>query len=110
VLNNDVQFDPTEVERWLRTGEGKIQYDGGEYDVSTYQANAARDLSDTIVTAINTKLRGDIKKYKNMYVTGGGAELLYPFMKNNYNNLKLQDDYIFANAEGYLAIATAQDK
>jgi len=110
VLSNDVQFDPNEIERWLRTEKGKVQYGGAEYDVSQYQTEAAKDLADTIVTAINAKLHGAVKKYNNIFVTGGGAEMLYPFIKLKYPNLRLQDDYIFANAEGYLAIASAQEK
>ena len=107
VLNADVQLDPNEVERWLRKGEGMIEYDGGDFDVSTYEDKANEELADKISTAINTKLQSDIKKYKNIFLTGGGAKKLFPLLKKFYGNLQLQEDFIFCNAKGYLAIENA---
>jgi len=107
VLNTEVQLDQSEVERWLRTGDGKIPYDRGEFDVTRYEDEACEDLVERIFTAINTTLQNDIKKYKNIFLTGGGAKKLFPLLKKRYTNLQLQEDYIFCNAKGFLAIENA---
>jgi len=107
VLSAEVQLDSDEVERWLRNGNGTIQYDGGDFDVSAYENEAYEELANRIFTAINTKLQGDIKKYKNIFITGGGAEKLYAVLQKKYKNLMLQDDYVYCNAKGYLAIEQA---
>ena len=107
VLSAEVQLDANEVERWLRIGNGIVQYGGGEFDVRPFENEANEILANNISTEINTKLQGDIKKYRNIFLTGGGAKMLYPLLKKKYSNLQLQDEYIFCNAKGYLAIEKA---
>ena len=109
VLSVEVQFDESEVERWLRSGNGVIQYGGGEFNVKEYEDEATVELANRIAKSINVKLQNDIKKYKNIFLTGGGATLLFPTLSKIYTNMELQDDCIFCNCKGYLAIEKGQE-
>ena len=104
LLSVEVQLDANEVERWLLAGNGIVQYEGGDLNIKQFENEAYQELADKISTSVNTKLSSEIKKYKNIFITGGGAKTLYPLLKATYKNAQLQEEYIYGNAKGYLAI------
>lgn len=75
-----------------------------DIDLTAIAEEEYEKLAQEIVTNINLKLSSDINKYKNLFLTGGGAVRLYPYMKRAYPNVSLQEDYIFCNTKGYLAL------
>lgn len=101
---NELEFNSDDVEYALRNNHGRIENMYDTIDLTELEATAYEELAEKIVTQINGRLSGQIQKYANVFLTGGGAEKLYPLLKEHYPNLKLQDDYIFCNAKGYLAL------
>lgn len=106
IANNltDTEFTTNDIEYALRNNNCKIENMYGVTDLTSLENAAYRELSKRIIVAINRKLSGQIQKYRYIFLTGGGAEKLFPLLKKEYPNLKLQDDYIFCNAKGYLAL------
>ena len=103
IRNLNEEFNENDIEYALGNS-GIIENMYGTIDLTELEATAYEELSEKIATQINKKLSEQIQKYANIFLTGGGAEKLYPLMQNYYPNLKLQEDYVFCNARGYLAL------
>lgn len=103
IRNLNEEFNENDIEYALSNG-GIIENMYGTIDLKELEATAYEELSEKIATQINKKLSEQIQKYANIFLTGGGAEKLYPLLKNYYPNLKLQENYVFCNAKGYLAL------
>lgn len=106
ITNNlvDVEYNTNDIEYALRNNNGKLENMYGVLDLTELEAIAYKELANNISVEINLKLSGYIRKYPYIFLTGGGAEKLFPLLKKDYPNLKLQDDYVFCNAKGYLAL------
>lgn len=100
----DTEFSTNDIEYALINNHSKIENMYGEIDLKDLEAAAYEELADKINIEINLKLSGQIQKYAHIFLTGGGAEKLYLLLKEKYPNLKLQEDCIFGNAKGYLAL------
>lgn len=100
----DVEYSVNEIEYALRNNSSRIENMYGVIDLKDLETEAYKELAERIAMAISLKLSGQIQKYGHIFLTGGGAEKLYPLLKKSYVNLKLQEDHIFCNAKGYLAL------
>lgn len=98
------ELTPTDVEFAIEYNNGVFESMYEDIDLNRFVDTEYERLAEEIVKNINLKLSGDINKYKNIFLTGGGAVKLYPYMKKAYPSLILQDDYVFCNAKGYLAL------
>lgn len=93
-----------DIEYAIQKNGSKIENMYGDIDLIQFEVESYQRLAKRIVTELNMKLSGEIQRYKNIFLTGGGAAKLYPFMTGAYPNLTLQEDYIFSNANGYMVL------
>lgn len=98
------ELSPMDVEFAIEYNNGIFESMYEDIDLNQYVEAEYERLAEEIVKNINLKLSGEINKYKNIFLTGGGAVKLYPYMKKAYPSLILQEDYVFCNAKGYLAL------
>lgn len=99
--------DPYEVERAHR-GEGDIRYQGRAYPQDTIQERVtqlAKDRATHILAKMVDLWGPHAAAFESILFCGGGAKLLFPFMKQFRDGSVLITDSQYANARGYLAIA-----
>ncbi len=76
----------------------------GEYNIQKLTQKYQKNLAQLIFSQINSRVP-NLQKIENIYLSGGGAPDLFEYFKSEFPNIKLQKNNIFANAEGYLALA-----
>ncbi|WP_101698684.1 ParM/StbA family protein [Clostridium minihomine] len=103
-----IELTANDVEFALQNNHSKVDSMYGTTDLSSYEAEAYEQLAQQIATLINIRLSGQIQRYKNIYLTGGGAKKLYPYISKAYPNIEIQDDCIFCNAKGYLVLESTR--
>lgn len=101
---------PNDIEYAIQNNKSVYESMYGDTDFKDAEEAAYRTLAERITTEINLKLSGEIQRYKNIFLTGGGAGKLYPHMSKTYPNLKLQDDFLYCNAKGYLALENTKEE
>lgn len=103
-IQSQVEVNSNDIEFALQNRNGIIENMYETIDIKPLSLIAYEQLSKKILNQINLRLSGEIERYKDIYLTGGAAEKLYPYMKKNYPNLQLQEDFVFCNTKGYLAL------
>lgn len=93
-----------DVEYALQNNNAIISNMYGDIDLKESEKQALSELASEIANHINIKLSGDLQRYPYIFLTGGGASKLLPHLKRYYTNIRLQEDNIFCNAKGYLAL------
>jgi len=99
--------DPYEVERAHR-GEADIRYQGRAYPHNTIQERVtqlAKERASQILAKMTDLWGPHAAAFESILFCGGGAKLLFPFMKQFRDGSVLITDAQYANARGYLAIA-----
>lgn len=99
-----LELNANDIEFALLNNNSKVESMYGVTDLKDFALSAYKNLSERIVTELNLKLSGQIQRYRYIFLTGGGAARLYPYIKEYYPNISVQDDSIFCNAKGYLAL------
>ncbi len=100
----DIEFSSNEIEYALQNNNSILETMYGEHDISKLAQEGYIELAKKITTEINVKLSGEIQKYKNIFLSGGGAMNLHSQIKKTYPNIQVQEDFVFGNARGYLAL------
>lgn len=103
-ISKDFEITENDVDFAIRHKGSVFESMYGEIDFKKIEQEEYQKLSEKIGTEINVKLSGDLPRYRNLFLTGGGADKLYPFMKKKYPHIQIQEDFIFCNAKGYLAL------
>lgn len=101
---------PTDIEFAIQNKESVISSIYGDIELSKYEIKAYETLAKKIITEINTKNSENLGRYENIFLTGGGASKLYPYMKEMYPAINLQEDNVFCNAKGYLVLDATKTK
>ncbi|MDE3041653.1 MAG: ParM/StbA family protein [Nitrospirota bacterium] len=99
--------DPYEVERAHR-GEAEIRYQGRAYPHDSIQERVtqlAKDRASQILTKMTDLWGPHAAAFESILFCGGGAKLLFPFLKQFRDGCVLMPDAQYANTRGYLAIA-----
>lgn len=105
VNENGSEYTPNEIEYAIQNRNGKIANIYGTISLNEYEQEANNILSEQIAIAVNQRLSGELNKYSNIFISGGGAEKLFkPLKTMHFSQLQLQADPILANATGYLAL------
>jgi len=118
VLNNAVdkiftqrtgsKIDISELIRLIN--DGRIFYKGKELDftkeIGALRGEIARVIKDKIKLIWGNKL----DFFNTVFLAGGGAKELMPYMKDLYDNAVLIKDAQFANAKGFLKVAGLEEK
>lgn len=101
---DSVELNVNDIEYALQNNSSIIENMYGKIDLKDFETAAYKNLAERIATEINLKLSGQIQQYRFIYLTGGGAEKLLPYLKEHYPNISIQDNFIYCNAKGYLAL------
>jgi len=99
--------DPYEVERAHR-GEGEIRSQGRAYSQDTIQdrvTQLAKERAGQILAKMMDLWGPHAPAFESILFCGGGAKLLFSFMKQFREGCVLITDSQYGNARGYLAIA-----
>ena len=99
--------DPYEVERAYRD-EGEIRYEGRAYPQETIKERVtvlAKERAAQVLAKMVDLWGPHAAAFESIIFCGGGAKLLFPFLKTFRAGSVLMTDAQFANARGYLAIA-----
>lgn len=99
--------DPYEVERAHRD-EGEIRYQGRAYPPKMIKERLtllAKERAGQILAKMVDLWGPHAAAFESVLFCGGGAKLLFPFLKAFREGSVLIADAQFANARGYLAIA-----
>lgn len=99
--------DPYQVERAHR-GEGEIRYQGRAYPQDSIQdrvTQLAKERANQILSKMADLWGPHAAAFESILFCGGGAKLLFPFLKQFRDGSVLMADAQYANARGYLAIA-----
>lgn len=83
---------------------GKLFHNRKEYDISTIIRDAARPFTEDIVENLYTISNGDLGGLQTVLLTGGGAEIIYPFVKELlYETVNVEKIYDagYSNSRGY---------
>lgn len=87
---------------------GKIP--GTDRNVTPIWSRACKKLAQSIISDIKRMWSDAINDLTVIKVTGGGGKDLYEYIKAEIANVTLQDDPIYANANGYHAAAAIKRK
>ena len=104
--------DPYEVERAYRD-EGEIRYEGRAYHQETMKERVtalAKERAGQILAKMVDLWGPHAAAFESVLFCGGGAKLLFPFLKAFRVGSSLVADAQFANARGYLAIGRQMQK
>lgn len=104
-INREIGIN--KVEQAMLWFDNILEYRGQAYNLSNYIDSAYKDLSESIASKIKLKwgLEGDMLEH--VIITGGGGNVLYPYLKSNFEHAALQDKSEYANAAGYLGAQMA---
>lgn len=90
--------------------DGRIFYKGKELDF-TKEINALRgEIARVIKDKIKLIWGNKLDFFNTVFLAGGGAKELMPYMKDLYENTLLIKDAQFANAKGFLKVAELEEK
>jgi len=98
--------DPYEVERAYR-GEEELRTKGravGQDLITTRVAQLAKDQATQLLAKMTDLWGPHAAAYESVLFCGGGASILFPFLKEFREGATLVPDAQFANARGYLNV------
>jgi len=107
VKDKGLDVDVTVIETALQANDSKVDSIKGQFDLKPYEDKEYESLSREILKQLSVKLKGGHELYRNIYLTGGGAKKLFPFIQKQIPGIQLQEDYIYCNCKGYLALANS---
>lgn len=92
-----------EIESAINAGKSTIYINGDDIDFSKIEEQAYSELAGKIYRYIEQRIGQTIIRYKHIYLCGGGAFKILPFMQSYIARIVNQDD-IFGNCMGYLVM------
>lgn len=96
VSRENYELDPV-------VNEGKIRVAGQVHDITDLRDEAYRKVAAKVITEINSVWnKHDLDV---IYVTGGGGQALFPYLKKEYPTAELVEGPQSANSKGYWKLA-----
>lgn len=83
--------------------EGRIRVGGKVHDISDLRDEAFRKVASKVIAEINSVW--DKHSLDVIYVTGGGGQALFPYLKREYETAQLVEGAQAANCKGYWKLA-----
>jgi len=97
-----IKKEVKEIDEAIR--KRKLFHNTKTYDINSIINTAAKPFSDDIVESLINLSNDQLGSMQNLLLTGGGAEILYPFIKKELQdiiNVSKIDNSEFSNANGY---------
>lgn len=118
VLNNAVDRMFTEktgskidvAELFRLINDGRIFYRGRELDFTKEIDEVRNEIARVIKDKIKLIWGSKLDFFNTVFLAGGGAKELLPYMRDIYENTLLVKNAQFANAKGFLKVAELEEK
>ena len=98
-----------EIESAINAGKSTIYINGDDIDFSKLESDAYADLAEKIYKYIEQRIGQTIIRYKHIYLCGGGAFKILPYIQKFIPRIVNQDD-IFGNCIGYMVMYENETK
>lgn len=92
----------TEIEKALLWYGGKLDYRKQTINLLPFEEQAHKERAEEISSKLKIKWGVDGDMLSIIFITGGGGESLFDFLKEKFEQGELQDNSIYSNCEGYL--------
>lgn len=92
-----------EIEKAVLWFNSKFDFRSSSIDITQYEDQAYKESAEEICSKIKIRWGADGDLLSRIVVTGGGAEELFPYIKEKFDTAVLQNDCAFGNCKGYLA-------
>jgi len=99
---HNVKKELKDMDDIVRTG--KLFHNRNEYDMSNIIREAAKPFAEDIVENLYTINNGDLGSLQTILLTGGGAEIVFPYIKDILKqivNVEKLYNAEFSNSQGY---------
>ena len=96
------KYEKKEIDEAIRTK--KLFHNTKEYNISKIIEQSAKPFAIDIVDNLINLSNDQLGSMQHLLLTGGGASILYPYIKEELNNIievSLIDNSEFSNASGY---------
>lgn len=90
--------------------KNSVMVRGRKVDITQIKEESLTYIAGMIADEILRKFQKKLDILSGIYITGGGAEILYNKLKHVYENVKIMPDNQFANAKGYLKLLALTDE
>lgn len=94
----------TEIEKAILWFGSNFSYKGQEITLIPFEEAAYKERADQIASKIKIKWGVEGELLSTVIITGGGGSVLFPYLKSQFEQARLQDNANFANCEGYLGV------
>ena len=98
----DIKKELKDIDVIVRSNE--LFHNRRTYDMTKIIADAAQPYAENLVESLYTINNGDLGNLQMILLTGGGAEILYPYVKEALDsivNVVKLDNAEFSNSQGY---------
>jgi len=92
-----------EIEKAVLWFNSKFDFRGETIDITQYEDQAYKELAEEICSKIKIRWGSDGDLLSRIVITGGGAEELFPYIREKFDTAVIQEDCAFGNCKGYLA-------
>ncbi len=100
-VNREVALE--EIEKAILWFNSRFDFRRETIDLTEYEDQAYRELAEEIISKIKIRWGAEGDLLSRVVITGGGAEELFPYMRDKFDTAVLQNDCAFGNCKGYLA-------
>lgn len=100
-VNKEVALE--EIEKSILWFNSKFDYRRETIDITQYEDQAYKESAEEICSKIKIRWGAEGDLLSRVVITGGGAEELFPYMRDKFDTAVLQEDCAYGNCKGYLA-------
>ncbi len=99
-----IDFGALEIEKALTWFNGSLNYQKKTVNLLGYEETCCVELAEEIASKIKQKWGKSADMLERIYITGGGGEALFEYLKDKFPQAELQTHSTYANCLGYLGI------
>jgi plasmid segregation protein ParM len=100
-VNKEVALE--EIEKAILWFNSKFDFRRDSIDITQYEDQAYKESAEEICSKIKIRWGAEGDLLSRVVITGGGAEELFPYMRDKFDTAVLQEDCAYGNCKGYLA-------
>lgn len=100
-VNKEVALE--EIEKSILWFNSKFDFRRDSIDITQYEDQAYKESAEEICSKIKIRWGAEGDLLSRVVITGGGAEELFPYMRDKFDTAVLQEDCAYGNCKGYLA-------
>lgn len=101
---DEIEIGLSDLEKAIISSQYLVDTGKKEVDISKYIESSFSRLAERISSKLNIIWQGLERELPLMYLTGGGGEMLFKYLKKYYPVAKKHKNPRFANCDGYLLV------